>query len=297
MSDFKQAQLFGNSPEQLLVSRYILLQLIGEGQYGKVFKAVHRHSGVIVAMKIISKLDRKRVEIETYREEMRLLQQLDHPHVIQLIEYFETKTDIYIVLEYCKCDLSIYLKRQGGYLKMEQVRTIALQLLNGLYYLHKNAVVHHDIKLPNALIGADNRVKWCDLGLATQLGSDGQPIYVHALKGTPLYMAPEILRKARYTYRADLWSLGVVLYELYVGKTPFRTTSLADLKQHIMEEDIVWPREIPSEFKDFLNGLLKRDPAERMTWSQLKRHPFLLSQDTEESALRSSTSTSTSTLL
>ncbi|KAJ2339888.1 Serine/threonine-protein kinase 36 [Coemansia erecta] len=297
MTDIKQAELFGTSPEQL-VSRYILLQIIGEGQYGKVYKAIHRRSGVVVAMKIISKLDRKKVEIETYREEMRLLQQLDHPHVIQLIEYFETKTDIYIVLEYCKCDLAVYLKRKGGYLKMEEVRVIAQQLVSGLYYLHKNAVVHHDIKLPNALVGADNRVKWCDLGLATQLTSDGKPIYVHALKGTPLYMAPEILRKSRYTYRADFWSLGVVIYELYVGKTPFRTHSLADLKRNIMEEDIVWPREIPAQLKDFLRGLLVRDPAERMSWSQLKRHPFLLSQDTEETALISdSLGSSTSTLL
>ncbi|KAJ2140120.1 hypothetical protein IW136_002736 [Coemansia sp. RSA 678] len=297
MADLKQAELFGNSPEQL-VSRYILLQIIGEGQYGKVYKAVHRRSGVIVAMKIISKLNRRKVEIETYREEMRLLQQLDHPHVIQLIEYFETKVDIYIVLEYCKCDLAVYLKRKGGFLKMEEVRVIAQQLVNGLYYLHKNAVVHHDIKLPNALVGADNRVKWCDLGLATQLTSDGKPIYVHALKGTPLYMAPEILRKSRYTYRADFWSLGVVIYELYVGKTPFRTTSLVDLKRNIMEEDIVWPREIPAQLKDFLCGLLVRDPAERMSWSQLKRHSFLLGQDTEETALISdSLRSSTSTLL
>ncbi|KAJ2704559.1 serine/threonine protein kinase, partial [Coemansia spiralis] len=68
-----------------LAGRYILLQIIGEGQYGKVYKAIHKRSGVMVAMKIVSKLGRKRVEIETYREEMRLLQQLDHPHVIQLI--------------------------------------------------------------------------------------------------------------------------------------------------------------------------------------------------------------------
>ncbi|KAJ1846105.1 Serine/threonine-protein kinase 36 [Coemansia sp. RSA 2611] len=283
MADIKQAQLFGNSPEQL-ASRYILLQIIGEGQYGKVFKAIHRRSGVIVAMKIISKLNRKRIEIETYREEMRLLQQLDHPHVIQLIEYFETQNDIYIVLEYCKCDLSVYLKRKGGYLKMEEVRVIAQQLVTGLYYLHKNAVLHHDIKLANALVGADNRVKWCDLGLATQLTKDGKPIYVHALKGTPLYMAPEILRKSRYTYRADFWSLGVVIYELYVGKTPFRTDSLADLKHNIMEEDIVWPREIPCQLKSFLCLLLVRNPNERASWRQLKRHPFLLSQETEESA-------------
>ncbi|KAJ2848674.1 hypothetical protein IWW36_003153 [Coemansia brasiliensis] len=198
-------------------------------------------------MKIISKLDRKRMGIETYREEMRLLQQLDHSHVIQLIEYFETKTDIYIVLEYCKCDLSIYLKRKGGYLKVEEVRVIALQLINGLYYLHK--------------------MSWF-----TMISSYLMPWWVQITE-------------------ADFWLLGVVLYELYVGKTPFRTTSLADLKHNIMEEDIIWPREIPNEFKHFLQGLLKRDPVERMTWSQLKRYPFLLSLDTEENSLRSSTST------
>ncbi|KAJ1718354.1 Serine/threonine-protein kinase 36, partial [Coemansia biformis] len=95
---------------------------------------------------------------------------------------------------------------------------------------------------------------------------------------------------------ADLWSLGVVVYELYVGKTPFRTNSLADLKRNIMEEDIVWPKEIPRLLKDFLQGLLQRDPADRMHWSQLRRHPFLYSTGTERpsqaaDSLRSSTST------
>ncbi|KAJ2161099.1 hypothetical protein GGF46_001770 [Coemansia sp. RSA 552] len=277
---------------------YIRLQLVGEGQYGKVYKAIHRRTGVLVAMKIISKLGRKRIEIDTYREETRLLKSLEqHPNIIQLVDYFETETDIFIVLEYCKCDLSVYLKRHGGYLKMEEVRTIALQLVSGLRYLHKQGVVHHDIKLPNALVGGDGRIKWCDLGLATQMTKNGQPIYVHALKGTPLYMAPEILRKSRYTYKADLWSLGVVIYELYVGKTPFRTASLADLKHNIMEEDIVWPKDIPLQLKEFLHGLLTRDPTDRMSWSQLRCHPFLLASDTEATAQRAdSVPSSNSTL-
>ncbi|KAJ2380341.1 serine/threonine protein kinase, partial [Coemansia sp. RSA 2611] len=237
-------------------------------------------------MKIISKVGRKKIEIESFREEMRLLRQLEHSHIIRLIEYFETETDIYIVLEYCKCDLSVYLKRQGGYLKMEEVRNIALQLMSALRYLHSLGVVHHDIKLHNALIGVDGRIKLCDLGLATQFTKDGKPVYIDTLKGTPLYMAPEVLRKSRYTNKADLWSLGVVLYELYVGKTPFRTSSMADLKRNIMEEDVVWPKQIPAQLKSFLQGLLQRDPAVRMSWRQLKRHPFLYMEDTEEEALR-----------
>ncbi|KAJ2659725.1 Serine/threonine-protein kinase 36 [Coemansia sp. RSA 1200] len=268
-----------------LIERYILLQIIGEGQYGKVYKAIHRRSGVMVAMKIITKTGRKRMEIETYREEMRLLQQLDHPHIIRLIEYFETDSEIYIVTELCKCDLAAYLKRSGGYLKLEAVRNIALQLVAALQYLHSLGVVHHDVKLPNALISLDGRIKLCDLGLATQLTKDGQPRYVHALKGTPLYMAPEMLLKARYTNKADLWSLGVVIYELYVGRTPFRTDSLADLKHNIIEEDIVWPKLIPLQLKSFLDGLLQRDPAKRSSWRMLRRHRFLLSNDTEEEAL------------
>ncbi|KAJ1956914.1 Serine/threonine-protein kinase 36 [Linderina pennispora] len=271
---------------QQLIDKYILIQLVGEGQYGKVYKAVHRSRGLVVALKIISKVNRKRLDIETYREEMRLLQHLNHPHIIRLIEYFETETDIYIVLEYCKCDLSVYLKRKGGFLKMEEVREIGLQLVAALKYLHTLGVVHHDIKPQNALIGCDGRVKLCDLGLATQLTRDGKPIYVHTLKGTPLYMAPEMLRRERYTNKADLWSLGVVLYELFVGKTPFRTTSLADLKQNIMEEDIVWPKQIPAQLKEFLEGLLQRDPAKRMLWHELRRHPFLLSMETEEQAMQ-----------
>ncbi|KAJ2783638.1 hypothetical protein GGI15_002506 [Coemansia interrupta] len=271
------------------VERYILLQLIGEGQYGKVYKALYRPSNVVVAMKIISKTGRKLVEIETYREEMRLLNQLNHRNIIRLIEYFETETDIYIALEYCKCDLSVYLKRRGGFLQMEDVRGIALQLVAALAYLHSLGVVHHDIKLPNVLIGTDGRIKLCDLGLATQLTKDGKPIYVHTLKGTPLYMAPEMLQRVRYTYKADLWSLGVVLYELYVGRTPFRTHSLADLRKNIMEEEIIWPKQIPEQLKGFLDSLLQKDPARRPLWGQLRRHPFLMSTQTEAEAMAGET--------
>ncbi|KAJ1848128.1 Serine/threonine-protein kinase 36 [Coemansia sp. RSA 2703] len=275
--------------DQRKVDRYILLQLIGEGQYGKVYKAVHRQSKVIVAMKIISKKERKQVEIETYREEMRLLTQLSHRNIIRLIEYFETESDIYIVLEHCKCDLAVYLKRRGGYLRMEEVRTIAQQLVAALKYLHSLGVVHHDIKLPNALIGTDGRIKLCDLGLATQLTKDGKPTYVQTLKGTPLYMAPEMLRRERYTYKADLWSLGVVLYELYVGRTPFRTVSLADLKKNIMEENIIWPKHIPAQLKGFLNELLQKNPERRPQWRRLRRHPFLWSTETEAEAMAGET--------
>ncbi|KAJ1677777.1 Serine/threonine-protein kinase 36 [Spiromyces aspiralis] len=93
----------------------------------------------------------------------------------------------------------------------------------------------------------------------------------------------ELIQKSRYTYQADFWSL--VLYELFVGRTPFRTTSLQDLKHSITNEPIVWPKRIPPQLHSFLSGLLQQDASKRFTWKQLRRHPFLLSTLTEEEAL------------
>ncbi|KAJ1921750.1 serine/threonine protein kinase [Mycoemilia scoparia] len=270
-----------------LLQRYILLFQIGEGQYGKVFKAMHRRTGVIVAVKIVSKKSKTAHELDTYREEMRLLQPLQHQHIIRLIEYFETDDYIYIVTEFCKCDLAVYFRKNGGYLRMEEVRTIGLQMIAGLKYLHSRGIIHHDLKPQNALIGCDGRVKLCDLGLATQLKKDGKPLYVNTLKGKYAGDSPvhELIQKSRYTYQADFWSLGVVLYELFVGRTPFRTTSLQDLKYSITKEPIVWPKRIPPQLHSFLDGLLQQNTEKRFTWKQLRKHPFLLSTLHEEEAM------------
>ena len=96
-----------------------------------------------------------------------------------------------------------------------------------------------------------------------------------SIKGTPLYMAPELVQERPYDHTADLWSLGVILYELYVGQPPFYTASIYALVHHIVKDPVRFPSGTSPEFRSFLKGLLQKEPAARLTWPALLDHPFV----------------------
>ncbi|KAJ1654335.1 serine/threonine protein kinase [Dispira simplex] len=266
-------------PEAL--DKYITLVQVGEGQYGRVFKAHTRKNGALVALKLVSKKHKSDRELGVYREESALLRKLSHSHIVHLVDFFETADDICIATEFCQCDLGEYLQAHK-YLGAVEVRVIAKQLLSALKYLHTRGIIHHDIKPQNILIGLDGRIKLCDFGLATQLAPTRDTTYQTTLKGTPLYMAPEVLVKSRYTYQCDFWSLGIVLYEIFVGQVPFTVSDLTLLTDHVTRNPILWPKGIPPNLKGFLDKLLQRDPDLRFTWSTILKHPFLTEKITED---------------
>ncbi|KAJ1919035.1 hypothetical protein IWQ60_007339 [Tieghemiomyces parasiticus] len=262
------------------LDKYVTLVQVGEGQYGRVFKAHARNSGALVALKLVSKKRKSDRELAIYREESALLRQIEHPHIVHLVEFFETDDDICIATEFCQCDLGEYLQIHK-YLAADEVRTIAKQILSALKYLHARGIIHHDLKPQNILIGLDGRVKLCDFGLATQLKPSADTKYQTILKGTPLYMAPEVLVKSRYTYQCDFWSFGIVLYEIFVGQVPFTVCDLTLLTDYVTRNPILWPKGIPSSLKAFLEGLLQRDTALRFTWSNILKQPFLVNKVVE----------------
>lgn len=98
---------------------------------------------------------------------------------------------------------------------------------------------------------------------------------VTSIKGTPLYMAPELVEEKPYDYNVDLWSLGIILYELFVGEPPFYTNKLYSLIKLISQNKVSYPKDMSREFKDFLKGLLHKNPKNRMKWNEILEHPFL----------------------
>ncbi|KAG5558214.1 hypothetical protein RHGRI_008218 [Rhododendron griersonianum] len=158
-------------------------------------------------------------------------------------------------------------------LPKEQVQTIARQLLQALQYLHSNWIIHRDMKPQNILIGADSVVKLCDFGFARAMSSN--TVVLRSFNGTPLYMAPELVRQQPYNRTADLWSLGVILYELFVGEPPFVANSFYTLIRHINEDPVKYPDNMSPNFKSFLRGLLNKEPQNRLTWPSLLQHPFV----------------------
>eukprot|EP00201_Polytomella_parva_P009010 CAMPEP_0175059356 /NCGR_PEP_ID=MMETSP0052_2-20121109/12388_1 /TAXON_ID=51329 ORGANISM="Polytomella parva, Strain SAG 63-3" /NCGR_SAMPLE_ID=MMETSP0052_2 /ASSEMBLY_ACC=CAM_ASM_000194 /LENGTH=491 /DNA_ID=CAMNT_0016324899 /DNA_START=278 /DNA_END=1750 /DNA_ORIENTATION=+ len=161
----------------------------------------------------------------------------------------------------------------------ETVQHIAKQLVRALHYLHSNRIIHRDMKPQNILIGSNGVVKLCDFGFARAMSCN--TMVLTSIKGTPLYMAPELVQEQPYNHTVDLWSLGVILYELYVGQPPFYTNSIYTLIMHIVKDAVKFPTNITPEFKSFLKGLLNKKPAERLGWPQLLEHPFVKETESE----------------
>ncbi len=252
--------------------------MIGEGAFGKVYKGQRKCTNQIVAIKKIIKKGKKEKELKNLRQEIDILHRLYHENIIQCLDSFETNSEFCLVTELATGQL-YEIVQEDKKLPESEIKEIALQLTSALFYLHNNNIIHRDIKPQNVLISASGIIKICDFGFARAIDNKTM---ITSIKGTPLYMAPELLKEYPYNKKADLWSLGVILYELYVGQPPFYTNNFQTLLHKIAKEDIRYPDSMSPQFKDFLKGLLVKNPKDRWDWPKILAHPFLKENETEK---------------
>ncbi|NWT77649.1 STK36 kinase, partial [Lanius ludovicianus] len=266
------------------MENYHILEMIGEGSFGRVYKGRRKHSAQVVALKFILKVGRSEKELKNLQREIEIVRDLHHPNIIQMLDSFETAKEVVVVTDYAEGELFQILEDDGS-LPEDQVQTIAAQLISALYYLHSHRILHRDMKPQNILLGKDGVVKLCDFGFARAMSI--HTMVLTSIKGTPLYMSPELVEERPYDHRADLWSVGCILYELFVGTSPFYTNSIFQLVSRIIKDPVKWPMTMSPVFKNFLQGLLMKDPHQRLSWPELLSHPFIAGQvtvidDTEE---------------
>ncbi|XP_020805257.1 serine/threonine-protein kinase fused [Drosophila serrata] len=254
------------------MNRYAVSSLVGQGSFGCVYKAQRKEDSKVVAIKVISKRGRSTRELKNLRRECDIQARLKHPHVIEMIESFESKTDLFVVTEFALMDLHRYLSYNGA-MGEEPARRVTGHLVSALYYLHSNRILHRDLKPQNVLLDKNMHAKLCDFGLARNM-TMGTHVLT-SIKGTPLYMAPELLAEQPYDHHADMWSLGCIAYESMAGQPPFCASSILHLVKMIKHEDVKWPSTLTSECRSFLQGLLEKDPGMRISWTQLLCHPFV----------------------
>ncbi|PON62443.1 GPCR kinase [Trema orientale] len=276
------------------VEDYHVIELVGEGSFGKVYKGRRKYTGQTVAMKFIMKHGKSDKDVHNLRQEIEILRKLKHENIIEMLDSFESPQEFCVVTEFAQVmDTNILslssirpdifrLQANGELFEIleddkclpeEQVQAIAKQLVRALHYLHSNRIIHRDMKPQNILIGKGSVVKLCDFGFARAMSMN--TVVLRSIKGTPLYMAPELVREQPYNHTADLWSLGVILYELFVGQPPFYTNSVYALIRHIVKDPVKYPDNISADFKSFLKGLLNKVPQNRLTWPALLEHPFI----------------------
>ncbi|XP_049447377.1 serine/threonine-protein kinase 36 isoform X4 [Epinephelus fuscoguttatus] len=254
------------------MNSYHVLELVGEGSFGRVYKGRRRFTGQVVALKFMPKVGRSEKELRSLKREIEIMRDLQHPNIVQLFDSFETETEVVVVTEYAEGQLFQILE-DDGHLPESQVREIACQLVSALYYLHSHRILHRDMKPQNILLGKSGVVKLCDFGFARAMSVS--TLVLTSIKGTPLYMSPELVEEKPYDHTADLWSLGCILYELHTGAPPFYTNSIFHLVQLIVKDQVKWPDTMSDVCMSFLKGLLTKDPQKRLSWPDLLHHPFV----------------------
>ncbi|KAI3373134.1 hypothetical protein L3Q82_006459 [Scortum barcoo] len=254
------------------MNSYHILELVGEGSFGRVHKGRKRFTGQVVALKFMPKVGRSDKELRNLKREIEIMRGLQHPNIVQLFDSFETQTEVVVVTEYAEGQLFQILEDDGN-LPESQVRDIACQLVSALYYLHSHRILHRDMKPQNILLGKSGVVKLCDFGFARAMSVS--TLVLTSIKGTPLYMSPELVEEKPYDHTADLWSLGCILYELHTGAPPFYTNSIFHLVQLIVRDPVKWPDTMSDTCMSFLKGLLTKDSQKRLSWPDLLHHPFV----------------------
>ncbi|XP_020216599.1 serine/threonine-protein kinase ATG1a [Cajanus cajan] len=264
----------------MVIGDYIVGPRIGSGSFAVVWRSRHRISGLEVAVKEIDKRQLSPKVRENLLKEISILSTINHPNIIRLFETIQTNDRIYLVLEYCAGgDLAAYIHRYGR-VSEPVARHFMRQLAAGLQVLQEKNLIHRDLKPQNLLLAttaATPVMKIGDFGFARSLTPQG---LADTLCGSPYYMAPEIIENQKYDAKADLWSVGAILYQLVIGRPPFDGNSQLQLFQNILAStELHFPsealNELHSDCLDLCRNLLRRNPDERLTFKAFFNHSFL----------------------
>ncbi|KAL4613208.1 serine/threonine-protein kinase ULK3 isoform X2 [Arapaima gigas] len=263
----------GFAPPKL--ARFILTERLGSGTYATVYKAYSKgDSREVVAVKVVSKKSLNKTSMENLLTEIEILKTVRHPHIVQLKDFQWDSENIYLILEWCSGgDLSRFIHSRR-LLPEGVARRFLQQIACALQFLHERNISHLDLKPQNILLSG-SVLKLADFGFAQYMSPwDEQSV----LRGSPLYMAPEMVCRRQYDARADLWSVGVILYEALFGQPPFASRSYAELEEKIRcNRTVELPpgARVSHHCRDLLLRLLEREPDARISFSEFFSHPFV----------------------
>lgn len=264
---------------KILLGNYEVGRLLGEGNFGKVYKARSLKTGEIVAIKVINKEQVKKLSMEKQiKREISSMALLKHPNIVELKEVMASKHNIYLVMEYVGGG-DLYTKiLQQGRLDKTLARKYFHQLIRAVEFCHSRGICHRDLKLENILVDSNGEtLKLGDFGLATLAGeeqgsADG---LLYTPCGAFAYMAPEIIRGARYDgKKADIWSCGVILYALLAGYPPFQDENRMRMLWKIRIAEYGFPLGFSQEIRQLIGTILIPNPRERISMEEIMDSPW-----------------------
>ncbi|XP_026537387.1 protein kinase C zeta type isoform X4 [Notechis scutatus] len=269
-----------------------LIRVIGRGSYAKVLLVRLKKNDQIYAMKVVKKeLVHDDEDIDWVQTEKHVFEQAsNNPFLVGLHSCFQTTSRLFLVIEYVNGgDLMFHMQRQRK-LPEEHARFYAAEICIALNFLHERGIIYRDLKLDNVLLDTEGHIKLTDYGMCKEGLGPGDTTSTFC--GTPNYIAPEILRGEEYGFSVDWWALGVLMFEMMAGRSPFDIiTDNPDMNtedylfQVILEKPIRIPRFLSVKASHVLKGFLNKDPKERLGcqpqtgFSEIKSHTFFRSID------------------
>ncbi|NXA74986.1 SLK kinase, partial [Thryothorus ludovicianus] len=253
---------------------------LGDGAFGKVFKAQNKETKVLAAAKVID--TKSEEELEDYMVEIDILASCDHPNIVKLLDAFYYENNLWILIEFCAGGAvdAVMLELERP-LTEPQIKVVCRQTLEALNYLHENKIIHRDLKAGNILFTLDGDIKLADFGVSAKNTRTIQRR--DSFIGTPYWMAPEVVmcetsKDRPYDYKADIWSLGITLIEMAQIEPPHHELNPMRVLLKIAKSDpptLAQPSKWSSDFKDFLKKCLEKNVDARWSATQLLQHPFV----------------------
>jgi len=249
--------------KKVTFENFEFLKVLGKGTFGKVILCREKSSSHLYAIKILKKeVIIKKDEVEHTKTENRVLQKTRHPFLIGLKYSFTTSDRLCFVMEYVNGgELFFHLSRERQFSE-DRTRFYGAEIISAISYLHSRGIIYRDLKLENLLLDKDGHIKIADFGLCKEDIQWGKTTKTFC--GTPEYLAPEVLEDNDYGRAVDWWGVGVVMYEMVVGRLPFYNRDHDILFELILMDEVRFPKNLTSEAKDLLGGLLIKDPAKRL---------------------------------
>ncbi|CAD8172478.1 unnamed protein product [Paramecium pentaurelia] len=247
---------------------------LGKGSYGCVKLVKDKQNGQMYAMKVMNK---KQIfeycSVENLKREIKIQRRLQHPHITKLFHYFEDKENVFLILELADNGSLFSYIRKRRRLPENEAFVYFFQTCLGIDYLHKKNIIHRDLKPENLLLDKQGNVKVCDFGWSAETTQNGVR---RTFCGTLDYMAPEMLTNQPYSFTLDIWCLGILLFELIHGFAPFKGKNENEKCNNIVKmTPIDYDPSLSLEAKQLIQGILKYNPNERLSMTQIFEHPWM----------------------
>ena len=256
-------------------SDFDFIKELGSGSFGTVYLVSHKKTKAKYALKEIDKTEPQNIEQKkAFNREVEIMSKLNHPNIVKLYGHFEDEKYCYFIMQYIpNKDLFELIPINGKKPNIKLIASIMKDILNAVYYLHnmKPTIIHRDIKPENILLDSKNKAYLTDFGWSNYMDNF---IRRNTMCGTPLYLPPEMIGQFGHDETADIWCIGVLIFELITGTTPFEGNDMETVAHNISKLRITWPPNMDPDAKDLCSKILKLNGKDRLSIEKILSHKF-----------------------